>query len=141
MADHRDDFIIAIRYALLKKGAKQKFSLFFLILLSIAIITLDKISLPLMTPARAVLNDIVYHVLIFSNSNEYFLSTHASDINLFLEFNWNPKCIQKVDKSFSNFLRLVFLYDMTTVVNNNHFIFAHHVSLSKFHVHSVRCCK
>ncbi len=67
MADHRDDFIIAIRYALLKKGAKQKFSLFFLILLSIAIITLDKISLPLMTPARAVLNDIVYHVSVASS--------------------------------------------------------------------------
>jgi hypothetical protein len=44
MSDHRDDFIIALRYALLKKGAKQKFSLFFLISLSILTITLDKIS-------------------------------------------------------------------------------------------------
>ena len=62
MADNRDDFIIAIRYALLKKGAKQKFSLFFLIALSITIITLDKISVPLVTTTRAVLNDFVYHV-------------------------------------------------------------------------------
>ena len=46
MADNRDDFIIAIRYALLKKGAKQKFSLFFLISFSVLIITLDKISVP-----------------------------------------------------------------------------------------------
>jgi rod shape-determining protein MreC len=67
MADHRDDFIIAIRYALLKKGAKQKFSLFFLILLSISIITLDKFSLPLMSSVRSVLNDFVYHVSVVSS--------------------------------------------------------------------------
>ena len=67
MADHRDDFIIAIRYALLKKGAKQKFSLFFLIILSISIITLDKISPPFMTPVRAILNDFVYHVSVASS--------------------------------------------------------------------------
>jgi len=67
MADHRDDFIIAIRYALLKKGAKQKFSLFFLILLSISIITLDKFSLSFMSPTRAVLNDFVYHVSVISS--------------------------------------------------------------------------
>jgi len=64
MSDHRDDFIIAIRYALLKKGAKQKFSLFFLILLSISIISLDRMSLPFMTPVRAVLNDFVYRVSV-----------------------------------------------------------------------------
>ncbi len=67
MADHRDDFIIAIRYALLKKGAKQKFSLFFLILLSISIITLDKFSLPFMSSVRSVLNDFVYHVSVVSS--------------------------------------------------------------------------
>ena len=67
MAENRDDFIIAIRYALLKKGAKQKFSLFFLILLSISIIILDKFSLPFMSPVRSVLNDIVYHVSVVSS--------------------------------------------------------------------------
>jgi len=67
MADIRDDFIISIRYALLKKGAKQKFSLFFLILLSISIITLDKFSPPFMTSVRAILNDFVYHVSVVSS--------------------------------------------------------------------------
>jgi rod shape-determining protein MreC len=62
MADNRDDFIIAIRYALLKKGAKQKFSLFFLISFSVLIITLDKISVPFIQSTRAVLNDFVYEV-------------------------------------------------------------------------------
>jgi len=67
MAENRDDFIIAIRYALLKKSAKQKFSLFFLITLSISIITLDKISPPFMTPVRAILNDFIYHVSVISS--------------------------------------------------------------------------
>ena len=67
MADHRDDFIIAIRYALLKKGAKQKFSLFFLIILSISIIILDKSSLPFMSSTRAVLNDFVYRISVISS--------------------------------------------------------------------------
>jgi rod shape-determining protein MreC len=68
MSDSRDDFVIAIRYALLKKGAKQKFSLFFLIILSISVITLDKLSVPFINSTRAVLNDLVYQVAIISST-------------------------------------------------------------------------
>ena len=53
MSDHRDDFIIAIRYALL-------------IFLSISILVLDKFSLPFMRPVRAILNDFIYHVSVIS---------------------------------------------------------------------------
>ena len=88
MADNRDDFIIAIRYALLKKGAKQKFSLFFLIALSITIITLDKISVPLVTTTRAVLNDFVYHVSFVASTPGKFAiylikkkDTHLNVVN------------------------------------------------------------
>ena len=73
MENSRDDFVIAIRYALLKKGAKQKFSLFFLIILSILTITLDRSSLSIMNSTRAVLNDLVYHVVIVSSSPEKFV--------------------------------------------------------------------
>ena len=38
MAEQRDDLLIALRYALLKKGTKQKFSLFFLIIVSVLVI-------------------------------------------------------------------------------------------------------
>jgi rod shape-determining protein MreC len=74
MADSRDDFIIAIRYALLKKGTKQKFSLFFLISLSILIITLDKLSLPIVSSTRAVINDLVYEVAYIAATPGKFLS-------------------------------------------------------------------
>ena len=74
MADSRDDFVIAIRYALLKKGAKQKFSLFFLISLSILTITLDKLSTPFILSTRAVLNDVVYKVSVFSSMPGKFIT-------------------------------------------------------------------
>jgi rod shape-determining protein MreC len=74
MPDSRDDFIIAIRYALLKKGAKQKFSLFFLISLSIAVVTLDKLSVPFVQTTRAVLNDFVYKVSVVASSPGKFAS-------------------------------------------------------------------
>ena len=41
MSSSRDDFGIAIRSALLKKGARQKFSLVFLLILAIIIFLLD----------------------------------------------------------------------------------------------------
>ena len=68
MADSRDDFIIALRYALLKKGNKQKFSLFFLITLSILVISLDRMSLPFILSTRAVLNDFVYQVTVVAST-------------------------------------------------------------------------
>jgi len=74
MADSRDDFIIAIRYALLKKGSKQKFSLFFLILLSISVISLDKLSVPFILSTRAVLNDIVYQISFVASTPGKFIS-------------------------------------------------------------------
>ena len=74
MADSRDDFIIAVRYALLKKGAKQKFSLFFLILLSVITITLDGLSVPFVTSTRAVLNDVVYQVNVIVSKPGKFIN-------------------------------------------------------------------
>jgi rod shape-determining protein MreC len=74
MAANRDDVIIAIRYALLKKGAKQKFSLIFLISFSIGIIFLDRLSLPLILSTRAVINDFVYQVSAAASTPGKFIS-------------------------------------------------------------------
>jgi rod shape-determining protein MreC len=74
MADSRDDFIIAIRYALLKKGAKQKFSLIFLISLSILFLALDRLSVPYIISTRSVLNDFVYQVSVVSSQPKKFIN-------------------------------------------------------------------
>ena len=43
-AGSRDDFIIAIRSAFLKKGNQQRFSLIFLIILSLTFLVLERIN-------------------------------------------------------------------------------------------------
>ena len=87
MADSRDDFIIAIRYALLKKGSKQKFSLFFLILFSIFIIFLDKSSFQAMISTRSVLNDFVYRVAVTAALPGKFIKYSIKSINQHLVTN------------------------------------------------------
>ena len=60
MAASRDDFIIAIRSAFLKKGNKQRFSLIGLIFFSVSLLILSKINLPVTNYLKITLNEIVY---------------------------------------------------------------------------------
>ena len=60
MAASRDDFVIAIRSAFLKKGTKQRFSLLFLIFFSAVLIAFSKINLPGINYLKISLNEIVY---------------------------------------------------------------------------------
>jgi len=60
MATSRDDFVIAIRSAFLKKGNKQRFSLIGLIFFSIGLLILSKFNLPVTNYLKIVLNEIVY---------------------------------------------------------------------------------
>jgi len=68
MSTSRDDFGIAIRSALLQRGAKQKFSLFILILLSLSILVLDISELKSIKILRSLLNDGVYRISAVSSS-------------------------------------------------------------------------
>ena len=60
MATSRDDFVIAIRSAFLKKGNQQRFSLIGLIFFSIGLLILSKINLPFNNYLKIALNEIVY---------------------------------------------------------------------------------
>ncbi len=60
MATSRDDFVIAIRSAFLKKGSKQRFSLIGLIFSSIFLIILNTINFPLINYIKISLNEVVY---------------------------------------------------------------------------------
>ena len=68
MSTSRDDFGIAIRSALLQRGAKQKFSLFVLIVISLTIFVLDNIELKPVKILRSIVNDAVYRVSAISSS-------------------------------------------------------------------------
>jgi rod shape-determining protein MreC len=85
MSTSRDDFGIAIRSALLQRGAKQKFSLFVLILLSLSIFVLDISELKSIKILRSLLNDGVYRIsaissspIKFSGTIKDFFITHTS---------------------------------------------------------------
>ena len=75
MSTSRDDFGIAIRSALLQRGAKQKFSLFVLILLSLSIFALDISELKPIKILRSLLNDGVYRISAISSSPIKFSGT------------------------------------------------------------------
>ena len=60
MATSRDDFVIAIRSAFIKKGNKQRFSLIGLIFFSLGLLILSKINLPVTNYLKIALNEIVY---------------------------------------------------------------------------------
>jgi len=68
MSTSRDDFSIAIRSALLQRGAKQKFSLFVLILVSIFIFALDNAKLKPIEILRSFINDAIYRISAISSS-------------------------------------------------------------------------
>ena len=60
MATSRDDFVIAIRSAFLKKGNQQRFSLIVLIFFSISLIVLSRFNVPAINYIKVSLNEIIY---------------------------------------------------------------------------------
>ena len=60
MVTSRDDFVIAIRSAFIKKGNKQRFSLIGLIFFSKGLLFLNKINLPVTNYLKITLNEVVY---------------------------------------------------------------------------------
>ena len=78
MSASREDFGIAIRSALLQRGARQKFSLFFLLCISILIFFLDTIQIKPMNTVRALLNDGIYRFSSVVSSPFKFFSYLSS---------------------------------------------------------------
>ena len=68
MSSSRDDFGIAIRSALLKKGARQKFSLVFLFILAFIIFLLDSYKFKTVTITRSIINDGIYRLTNISTA-------------------------------------------------------------------------
>ena len=73
MSSSRDDFGIAFRSALLQRGAAQKFSLVFLIVIASIIFFLDVYGFGLMKPVRSIINDGIYRVSLVASSPSRFV--------------------------------------------------------------------
>ncbi len=80
MEASRDDFIIAIRSAFLKKQNKQKFSLLFLILLSIIFLILGRLNFKAIDYIKISLNEVVYRSSFIVSVPENFVKDSYQEI-------------------------------------------------------------
>ena len=86
MASSRDDFIIAIRSAFLKKSTKQKFSLLTLVSISIFIIILSSLDFKAVKYLKIGINEIVYRSTYFVSVPENFIKNSYIRINQYSNF-------------------------------------------------------
>ena len=80
MSSSRDDFGIAFRSALLQRGAAQKFSLVFLIIVAVIIFFLDVYGFGFMKPIRSIINDGIYRVSLVASSPSRFIPQATGSI-------------------------------------------------------------
>ena len=80
MASSRDDFIIAIRSAFLKKSTQQKFSLLTLVVVSIFIITLSSLNFKVVRYLKIGINELVYRSSFVVSIPENFIKNTFIEI-------------------------------------------------------------
>jgi rod shape-determining protein MreC len=86
MASSRDDFVIAIRSAFLKKSTQQKFSLLTLVFISIFIIFLSSLDFKIIRYLKVGINETVYRSSFVVSIPENFLKKTYIGINEYLTF-------------------------------------------------------
>ena len=93
MASSRDDFIIALRSAFLKKTTKQKFSLLTLVFISIFIIFLSSFNFKIVNKTKIFINEIVYRSTFIVSIPENLIKKSYLGIreysNFYKDYNTN----------------------------------------------------
>ncbi len=93
MATGRDDFVIAIRSAFLKKKDKQKFSLLTLIFVSIFVIVLSNFNFKIIQYLKLGINEIIYRSSYIASVPENKIREIVSDIRSHLNIYENHQKI------------------------------------------------
>ena len=115
----RDDFIIAIRSAFLKKENKQKYSLSALILLTLAILILGKYDFKIINYSKISLKEIAYRsTFVFSTPENLIKKSFIATKNHFFVYEENKILKEKVK-------------DLETINYNSEFILAENERLKK----------
>ena len=105
MASSRDDFIIAIRSAFLKKSTQQKFSLLTLVFFSIFIIILSSLDFKAVRYLKAGLSEMVYRSSFIVSIPENFIKNSVINITEYTTFfNKYQKDKEELDSLKSNFV-------------------------------------
>jgi len=93
----RDDFIIAIRSAFLKKGTRQKFSLFTLLVISILVISLEYFKSGPIVKFRSFTKDIIFKSSYYMTRPFVFVETNYYIFQDHLNMYENYKVLQEKD--------------------------------------------
>jgi rod shape-determining protein MreC len=86
MASSRDDFVIAIRSAFLKKSTQQKFSLLTLVFISIFTIFLSSLDLKIIRYIKIGINEVVYRSSFVVSIPENFLKRSFIEVSEYTTF-------------------------------------------------------
>ena len=107
MASSRDDFVIAIRSAFLKKSTQQKFSLLTLVFLSIFTILLSSLDFKVIRYLKIGINEIVYRSSFVVSIPENFIKNTFQDITdyatFFNDYKKNKEELNKLKSKNTNF--------------------------------------
>ena len=106
----RDDFIIAIRSAFLKKGTRQKFSLFTLLIISILVLSLEYFKTGPVSTFRSITKDIIF-------KGSFFIS--------------GP--FVYIKKNFHNFQDHLYMYEEYKELKNKNYNLASLLNENKFY--------
>ncbi len=110
MEPSRDDFIIAIRSAFLKKGTKQRFSLLGLLFFSILLIVLSKFNFTAINYLKLGIKEVVFRTSFIASLPEKYISysfyTIKEHIELYKDYNLKKEELEKLksEKYNANFL-------------------------------------
>ena len=110
MEPSRDDFVIAIRSAFLKKGTKQRFSLLGLLFFSILLIVLSKFNFTAINYLKLGINEVVFRTSFIVSLPEKYISysfyTIKEHIELYKDYNLKKEELKKIksEKYNVNFL-------------------------------------
>ena len=104
-ASSRDDFSIAIRYAFLKKGNKQKFSLLALIITSIILLSLESFNSKTLNFIRSSIKDVIYRtsfvVSIPGNIFDPIFTTVESHFKIYEEHKLLKLKLEKLNNQYN----------------------------------------
>ncbi len=100
MTQSRDDFVIAIRSAFLKKGTKQKFSIFSLLVLAIIILVLSNYNFKIISQVRSFVNEVVYRTAFIASIPEKILKSSVIKIS---ELAYQDKQIKNLNAEVKDY--------------------------------------
>ena len=100
MEPSRDDFIIAVRSAFLKKGTKQRFSLVALLFFSVVLIVLGKFNFVAIKYLKIGLNEIVYRTSFIASIPEKYIGNSLQAIEKHLRIYDDFNVIEEELKKF-----------------------------------------